>query len=75
MFSLTQRTLRAFVKVLKAAKVDFAVLGLEERDSGTLYAKGDLTLNTSSDLDNSGIVSAQGNTRVTVANLRSSSVR
>lgn len=29
-----QRTLRAFVKVLRAAKVDFAVLGLEERDSG-----------------------------------------
>ncbi|SEC97443.1 dimethylglycine demethylation protein DgcB [Pseudomonas anguilliseptica] len=29
-----QRTLRASVKVLKAAKVDFAVLGLEERDSG-----------------------------------------
>ena len=29
-----QRTLRAFVKILKAAKVDFAVLGLEERDSG-----------------------------------------
>jgi Fe-S oxidoreductase len=29
-----QRTLRAFVKVLKAAKVDFAVLGLDERDSG-----------------------------------------
>ena len=29
-----QRTLRAFVKVLKAAHVDFAVLGLEERDSG-----------------------------------------
>jgi len=29
-----QRTLRAFVKVLKAAKVDFAVLGMEERDSG-----------------------------------------
>ena len=29
-----QRTLRAFVKVLKAAKVDFAVLGVEERDSG-----------------------------------------
>lgn len=29
-----QRTLRAFVKVLMAAKVDFAVLGLEERDSG-----------------------------------------
>jgi len=29
-----QRTLRGFVKVLKAAKVDFAVLGLEERDSG-----------------------------------------
>jgi dimethylglycine catabolism B len=29
-----QRTLRAFVKVLKAAAVDFAVLGLEERDSG-----------------------------------------
>ncbi|MCF5613689.1 dimethylglycine demethylation protein DgcB [Pseudomonas syringae] len=29
-----QRTLRAFVKVLKAARVDFAVLGLEERDSG-----------------------------------------
>ncbi len=29
-----QRTLRAFVKVLKAAKVNFAVLGLEERDSG-----------------------------------------
>ncbi|MFP6801245.1 MAG: dimethylglycine demethylation protein DgcB, partial [Pseudomonas sp.] len=29
-----QRTLRAFVKVLKAAKVDFAVLGLEQRDSG-----------------------------------------
>ncbi|QLC72737.1 dimethylglycine demethylation protein DgcB [Pseudomonas sp. LPB0260] len=29
-----QRTLRAFVKVMKAANVDFAVLGLEERDSG-----------------------------------------
>nr|WP_298249381.1 dimethylglycine demethylation protein DgcB [uncultured Halomonas sp.] len=29
-----QRTLRAFVKVLKAAGVDFAVLGQEERDSG-----------------------------------------
>ncbi|WP_407295025.1 dimethylglycine demethylation protein DgcB [Stutzerimonas zhaodongensis] len=29
-----QRTLRAFVKVLRAASVDFAVLGLEERDSG-----------------------------------------
>ncbi|WP_407314776.1 dimethylglycine demethylation protein DgcB [Pseudomonas sp. nanlin1] len=29
-----QRTLRSFVKVLKAARVDFAVLGLEERDSG-----------------------------------------
>ena len=29
-----QRTLRAFVKVLKAGGVDFAVLGLEERDSG-----------------------------------------
>ncbi|TBV08088.1 dimethylglycine demethylation protein DgcB [Stutzerimonas kirkiae] len=29
-----QRTLRAFVKILKAAQVDFAVLGLEERDSG-----------------------------------------
>ncbi len=29
-----QRTLRAFVKILKAAAVDFAVLGLEERDSG-----------------------------------------
>jgi Fe-S oxidoreductase len=29
-----QRTLRSFVKVLRAAKVDFAVLGLEERDSG-----------------------------------------
>lgn len=29
-----QRTLRSFVKVLKAAQVDFAVLGLEERDSG-----------------------------------------
>ncbi|MDD0973711.1 dimethylglycine demethylation protein DgcB [Pseudomonas fontis] len=29
-----QRTLRAFVKVLNAAGVDFAVLGLEERDSG-----------------------------------------
>lgn len=29
-----QRTLRAFVKVLRAANVDFAVLGLEERDSG-----------------------------------------
>ena len=29
-----QRTLRAFVSVLKAAGVDFAVLGLEERDSG-----------------------------------------
>ncbi|MDP3846772.1 MAG: dimethylglycine demethylation protein DgcB [Pseudomonas sp.] len=31
-----QRTLRAFVKLLRAAKVDFAVLGLEERDSGDL---------------------------------------
>ncbi|WP_448683575.1 dimethylglycine demethylation protein DgcB [Pseudomonas nicosulfuronedens] len=29
-----QRTLRSFVKILKAANVDFAVLGLEERDSG-----------------------------------------
>lgn len=29
-----QRTLRAFVKVLRAARVDFAVLGMEERDSG-----------------------------------------
>ena len=29
-----QRTLRAFVKVLRAAGVDFAVLGNEERDSG-----------------------------------------
>ena len=29
-----QRTLRAFVKVLRAANVGFAVLGLEERDSG-----------------------------------------
>ncbi|PWB30378.1 dimethylglycine demethylation protein DgcB [Pseudomonas sp. SDI] len=29
-----QRTLRAFVNVLKAAAVDFAVLGLEECDSG-----------------------------------------
>jgi Fe-S oxidoreductase len=29
-----QRTLRAFVKILDAAAVDFAVLGLEERDSG-----------------------------------------
>jgi len=29
-----QRTLRAFVKILRAARVDFAVLGLEERDSG-----------------------------------------
>jgi Fe-S oxidoreductase len=31
-----QRTLRAFVKLLRAANVDFAVLGLEERDSGDL---------------------------------------
>ena len=29
-----QRTLRALVKVLRAADVDFAVLGVEERDSG-----------------------------------------
>ncbi|MGM0693785.1 MAG: (Fe-S)-binding protein [Pseudomonadota bacterium] len=29
-----QRTLRALVKVLRAARVDFAVLGNEERDSG-----------------------------------------
>ncbi|WP_136068870.1 (Fe-S)-binding protein [Modicisalibacter radicis] len=29
-----QRTLRALVKVLRAADVDFAVLGAEERDSG-----------------------------------------
>ncbi|MDW7746518.1 (Fe-S)-binding protein [Halomonas sp.] len=29
-----QRTLRALVKVLRAAEVDFAVLGNEERDSG-----------------------------------------
>ncbi|CAM3473264.1 (Fe-S)-binding protein [Halomonas lysinitropha] len=29
-----QRTLRALVKVLRAAEVDFAVLGHEERDSG-----------------------------------------
>lgn len=30
----SQRILRAFVKVMKAANVDFAVLGDEERDSG-----------------------------------------
>ncbi|MDE1464095.1 (Fe-S)-binding protein [Spartinivicinus poritis] len=30
----TQRTLRAVVKLLRAAKVDFAILGNEERDSG-----------------------------------------
>ncbi len=30
----SQRILRAFVKVLKAANVDFAILGDEERDSG-----------------------------------------
>ncbi|MGF2685622.1 (Fe-S)-binding protein [Marinobacter sp. DUT-3] len=30
----SQRILRAFVKILKAANVDFAVLGNEERDSG-----------------------------------------
>lgn len=30
----SQRILRAFVKVLKAARVDFAILGDEERDSG-----------------------------------------
>ncbi|TMU23017.1 DUF3483 domain-containing protein [Halomonas sp. ATBC28] len=29
-----QRTLRALIKVLRAAEVDFAVLGTEERDSG-----------------------------------------
>ncbi|WP_336273951.1 (Fe-S)-binding protein [Vreelandella indica] len=29
-----QRTLRALIKILKAAEVDFAVLGNEERDSG-----------------------------------------
>ena len=29
-----QRTLRALVKVLRAAEVEFAVLGVEERDSG-----------------------------------------
>lgn len=29
-----QRTLRAFIKVLRAARVDFAVLGNDERDSG-----------------------------------------
>ena len=29
-----QRTLRAFISVLRAANVDFAVLGTEERDSG-----------------------------------------
>lgn len=29
-----QRTLRAFVQVLRAARVDFAILGAEERDSG-----------------------------------------
>jgi len=32
----SQRILRAFVNILRAAKVDFAVLGLEERDSGDL---------------------------------------
>ncbi|WP_163836219.1 (Fe-S)-binding protein [Spartinivicinus ruber] len=30
----SQRTLRAVVKLLRAAKVDFAILGNEERDSG-----------------------------------------
>ena len=30
----SQRILRAFVKILKAANVDFAVLGDEELDSG-----------------------------------------
>ncbi|RCV86607.1 (Fe-S)-binding protein [Billgrantia montanilacus] len=29
-----QRTLRSLVKILRAAEVDFAVLGVEERDSG-----------------------------------------
>jgi len=32
----SQRILRAFVKILRAAEVDFAVLGLEECDSGDL---------------------------------------
>jgi len=32
----SQRILRAFVKILRAARVDFAVLGLEECDSGDL---------------------------------------
>jgi len=32
----SQRILRAFVKILRAGHVDFAVLGLEERDSGDL---------------------------------------
>ncbi|MFH7618105.1 (Fe-S)-binding protein, partial [Pseudomonas syringae pv. tagetis] len=31
-----QRTLRPFVKVLTAARIDIAVLGLEERDSGVV---------------------------------------
>jgi len=32
----SQRILRAFVNIMRAAQVDFAVLGLEERDSGDL---------------------------------------
>jgi len=32
----SQRILRAFVNILRAGQVDFAVLGLEERDSGDL---------------------------------------
>ncbi|TVT79918.1 filamentous hemagglutinin N-terminal domain-containing protein [Pseudomonas sp. H3(2019)] len=55
------------------AKGDLTLTGTGVQNSGTLYAKGDLTLTTSADLDNSGMVAAQGNTRVTVANLRSTS--
>ncbi|WP_235399585.1 hemagglutinin repeat-containing protein [Pseudomonas ogarae] len=40
-------------------------------NSGTLYAKGDLGLNSAGDIDNSGTVASQSNTTLTAKNIRS----
>ncbi|ROM86006.1 adhesin [Pseudomonas brassicacearum] len=47
---------------IKATEVD---------NSGTLYAKGDLTLDSTGDIDNSGTVASQNHTTLTARNIRS----
>lgn len=42
-------------------------------NSGTLYAKGDLTLDSSGDIDNSGTVASQNHTTLTAKAIRSTS--